>query len=78
MYFCYILFMPGEDLIVVLEKFRQRLNSSGVERTAGLRAAMGDDCTFYRKSLNLLLKRDYDELHILLKEALLEFKKIEG
>jgi hypothetical protein len=68
---------PGEDLVRILEVLRTRLNTSGVERTAGLRSAMGDDCTFYRKSLNILLNKDYEDLFGLVKEALREFEKIE-
>lgn len=54
--------IPAKNLIETLEQLRKRLNTSGVERTKGLMDAMGDDCTYYRKSLDIFLKRDYDEL----------------
>jgi hypothetical protein len=69
---------PGEKLILCLDKLRARLNSSGTERTAGLRKAMGDDCTFYRKSLDIFLNRDYDDIEALLSEAKAEFDKLKG
>ena len=66
---------PGEELIIALDKLRERLSSSGVERTAGLREAMGNDCSFYRKSLDIFLSRDYDDLLLLLNQAQLELSK---
>jgi hypothetical protein len=69
---------PGESLIRALERLRARLNSSGTERTAGLLEAMGNDCSFYRKSLDILLDRDYDELERLVEEVNKEFNRLKG
>lgn len=76
---------PGEDLIdqlellrVKLNSLRERLEQSGVERTAGLRDAMGNDCKFYRKSINLFLERDYIELRTMVKDASHLFDIVEG
>lgn len=69
--------LPGEDLLVALDKLRQRLTKSGVERTVGLRDAMGDDCPYYWKSMNVFLRRDYKELRDLIKEAHELFLKCE-
>ena len=59
----------GEELIDELDSLREellrlheQLSSSGVERTNGLRKAMGSDCQYYRKSLNLFLEKDYVNL----------------
>ena len=59
-----------EQLIQVLEQLRLKLNRSGVERTAGLRAAMGDNCEYYWKSMNVFLKRDYLPIRTLLEQAI--------
>ncbi len=64
------------ELIKKLEKLRLRLNNSGTQRTAGLLDSMGDDCTYYKKSMNIFLKRDYDEVRDLIKEARELFNKI--
>lgn len=61
---------PGEELIKLLETLRLRINDSGVERTNGLLQALGDDCSYYRKSLDMFLDRDHDELKSLLTQAL--------
>jgi hypothetical protein len=68
---------PGQELLEILNKIRKldttdehisfvalvhRLNKSGVERTAGLLYAMGNDCSYYRKSLDIFLRRDYEDL----------------
>lgn len=66
------------DLIDSLEKFRIRLNKSGVERTIGLKAEMGDDCRYYRKSRELFLQKDYEELKVLFLEVTEQWRLIEG
>lgn len=75
----------GERLIDELDHLRVHLNdlsdkldASGVERTKGLRETMGRDCTFYRKSLDLFLRKDYRQLRNLCKGAHELFNKIEG
>ena len=67
---------PGERLIRILEDLRLRLNTSGVERTQGLRDAMGEDCRFYRKSLDLFLGRDLTDLRQLLETAAKEMNDV--
>jgi hypothetical protein len=52
---------------ISLEALLFRLNNSGVERTYGLMTEMGDDCSFFRKSLNIFLDRDYEELSKIIK-----------
>ena len=76
---------PGEDLIDTLDDLRKNLNllreelaKSGVERTKGLRDTMGADCKFYRKSLDLFLRKDYLKLRATIKEAERLFNLIEG
>jgi hypothetical protein len=76
---------PGEDLIDYLEDLRLNLNSlrerlekSGVERTKGLRDAMGNDCKFYRKSLGLFLERDYLDIKQRVADIHSLFNLIEG
>lgn len=66
------------DLIDVLEDLRVRLNKSGVERTTGLKKEMGDDCQYYRKSKDIFLQRDYDDLKQLTLSLVDQFRLIEG
>lgn len=70
--------MPGEVLLEELNKLRDRLIHSGVERTVGLRDHMGSDCIHYRKSMDLFLKKDYIELRDLINNINKLFKEIEG
>ncbi len=56
------LMKPGEELVQELEQLRQRLNQSRVEATNGLREAMGDDCTFFRRSMEKFIRNDYMEI----------------
>ena len=53
---------PGQELIQSLETLRTRLNSSGTERTSGLLRELGQDCGYFRKSLDIFLRKDFDEL----------------
>ena len=69
--------LPGEQLIQALEDLRKKLLKSGVQRTAGLYEAMGPECDFYWKSLNVFLKRDYLELLKLVEQAKLKFDECE-
>jgi len=61
--------LTGEQLMDTLFKLQERLRKSGVERTYGIREAMGVECPYYWKSLNLFLKRDYQEVKTLVEEA---------
>lgn len=70
--------LAGEQLIQSLEKLRTRLNQSGVERTAGLKLAMGDNCQFYWKSLNIFLSKDYMDLKSIVDETSELFRKCEN
>lgn len=67
-----------KDILSSLEALRKRLNSSGIERTVGLRDAMGDNCAYYRKSRALFLDKDYQEIKSLLLETLEHLKALEG
>lgn len=67
-----------KDLLSSLNDLRNRLNISSVERTIGLRDAMGENCTYYRKSRNLFLEKDYQDLKRLTLEVLEELRKVEG
>jgi hypothetical protein len=76
---------PGEDLIdhlntlrKTLNTLRERLEDSGVERTAGLRDAMGNDCRFFKKSVNIFLEKDYVDLKTLIQNTSNLFNIIEG
>jgi len=75
----------GEQLInqldtlrTELNRFAEKLESSGVERTRGLRETMGRDCSFYRKSLDLFLRNDYTALRKLCASTHELFERIEG
>lgn len=67
-----------KDLLSSLNAIRARLITSSVERTVGLRDAMGENCAYYRKSRNLFMDKDYQELKLLFLETLEEFRKVEG
>jgi hypothetical protein len=60
---------PGERLIDVLEQLRVRLGKSGVERTAGLKDSLGDDCGYYKRSLKKFIDEDYQDVSNLVKRA---------
>jgi hypothetical protein len=77
--------MPGEELVRDLEglrrlllKLHDRLNDSGVERTFHLRRILGDDCTHYRKSMNLFVEEDFEPLRDLVADINDQFLLIEG
>jgi hypothetical protein len=67
-----------DDLRKSLSLLSDRLKASGVERTTGLRKNMGDDCAYYRKSKDLFLRRDYDEIYSLTKKVMEQFQLVEG
>jgi hypothetical protein len=69
---------PGQELIQILEQLRNTLNRSGVERTAGLLRELGDDCSYYRKSLDIFLRKDYDQIYNLLTQARDIMNKLES
>ncbi len=57
-----------ESVLSSLSATQKRLKNSGFERTTGLRQSMGDDCSYYLKSLNLFFKNDLVDLkHLLIK-----------
>ena len=60
--------MPGEELIRLLDDLRISLNKSGVERTQGIKIAMGNNCAYYRKSLDLFLDKDYNNISKLVRK----------
>ena len=60
--------MPGEDLIRLLDDLRVSLDKSGIERTNGIRIGMGDNCEYYRKSLNIFLEKDYKKISSLIRK----------
>ena len=68
------------DLGEILSSFsalQKRLKNSGFERTAGLRQSMGDDCSYYQKSLNLFFKNDLVDLKHLLVTLVEEIDALE-
>lgn len=67
-----------KDLLDHLNELRARMQRSGLERTSGLKQAMSDNCAYYRKSKDLLLKEDFDQIKDLFLICLEEYRKIEG
>jgi hypothetical protein len=65
------------NLLEILEILRERLNKSGVERTVGLAQTMGDDCFYYKKSLDIFERNDYEEIRDLLLSASKILEEIE-
>lgn len=75
----------GDHLISDLNELRRalsdaedRLKMSGVERTQGLKDNLGEDCVYYRKSLDLFLQNDYQDLKNLVARCYELFNQIEG
>ena len=56
-----------DKLRKLLNQLHDRLNASGVERTVGLKKALGAGCDYYKKSLHLFLEQDYEALRDLVK-----------
>lgn len=69
---------PGEELVELLNKLRQRLNNSGVERTVGLRDVMGDDCTYFRRSMDKFIRKDYQDVHEIIGKLMDVYRVLEG
>ena len=67
-----------EQLRKALLSFSDRLQQSGVERTTGLKAELGNDCPFYRKSKDIFLNRDYDQVRALFLKCLDQYRLVEG
>ena len=75
---------PGEQLVDYLEQLRtellrlsDRLNDSGVERTAGLGSHLGRNCEYYKKSMNKFLEKDFVDLRNLINQTHRLFKMVE-
>ena len=62
--------IPGVELVRKLAELRVRINNSGVERTKAILDGMGADCNYYRKSLDIFLDKDYEDLKIILRDIL--------
>jgi hypothetical protein len=76
---------PGAELIRELEKLRKllnqltgELNSSGVARTAHFLNYVGNNCSYYRKSLDLFLDKDYDKLRDRIRDCADLFDVLDG
>ena len=69
---------PAQEAVEMLEKLRLRIINSGVERTFALLKGMGDDCQYYRKSLDILLQRDWEDLKKLICKTSEYMEKIDG
>jgi hypothetical protein len=74
----------GEVLIKELDELRiklldlsQRLNNSGVERTNGLKENMGTDCTYFKTSMNIFVKKDYIDIRNMIESVWNTFQLIE-
>lgn len=67
-----------EDLRKALLSFSDRLEKSGVERTTGLKVNLGDDCPYYRKSKDIFLSKDYEEVRDLFLKCIEQYRIVEG
>jgi hypothetical protein len=56
---------------VPLRSLKYRLESSGLERTVGLMRMVESsgtkDCSYFRKSLDIFLRRDYNDIYKIIK-----------
>lgn len=75
----------GETLIKELDELRirlgqlsDRLDNSGVQRTEGLRDVMGSDCPYFKKSMNIFMKKDYEDVKNMIESLYTLFLLIEG
>lgn len=59
--------LKPDESILPLRALKYRLDNSGVQRTNGLLASLGNDCSYYRKSLDIFLKKDFDDILKILK-----------
>tara|TARA_Y100000310_G_C20537238_1_gene741443 strand:- start:471 stop:722 length:252 start_codon:yes stop_codon:yes gene_type:complete len=56
------------NILSSFSTLEKRLKNSGINRTIGLRQSMGDDCSYYQKSLKLFFRNDLVDLkHLLVK-----------
>lgn len=67
-----------EDLRKALLTFSDRLEKSGVERTTGLKFNLGGECPYYKKSKDIFLNRDYENLKALFLKCLDQYRLVEG
>jgi hypothetical protein len=78
--------MPlDQQLILDLEKLRKYLNSlhkelnnSGTERTAHFLTYVGQDCSYFKKSMEFFLAEDYDKLKNVIRDLADIFDIIDG
>ena len=56
-------YLTPDEVSIPLRAFKYRLDRSGIERTLGLLKNMGDDCSYYRKSLDIFLRKDYNDIY---------------
>jgi hypothetical protein len=67
-----------KDLLDILNDFRIVLGSTCLERTAGLKDAMGENCQYYRRSKDIFISKEYDLVKNRFLQCLEEFRKVEG
>tara|TARA_B100001765_G_C19296658_1_gene246853 strand:+ start:178 stop:426 length:249 start_codon:yes stop_codon:yes gene_type:complete len=65
------------DILSSFSALQKRIQNSGFDRTAGLRHTMGDDCSYYQKSLRLFFKNDLVDLRYLLVKLIEEIDALE-
>ena len=63
------------NLRKLLNDLHVTLNQSGVERTHGLKNALGSECAYYQKSLRLFFAQDYDKLRDLITQCSAHFAR---
>jgi hypothetical protein len=75
----------GEKLIheldalrIALAKLSDRLNNSGIERTEGLRETQGSDCPYFKKSLDIFVRKDYIQIRDMVESVHNLFRTVEG
>lgn len=75
----------GESLVKELDELRKallslsdRMNVSGIERTNGLRETQGVDCPYFKKSLDLFVKKDYIQIRDMVESVHKLFLTVEG
>ena len=72
------LILDHERLREFLNALHKDLNSSGVERTAHFLTFVGQDCAYFKKSMEFFLAEDYDTLKTVIKDLNDLFDIIDG
>lgn len=67
-----------DELRIALHELSNRLDNSGIERTEGLRETQGNDCPYFKKSLDIFIRKDYIQIRDMIESVHKLFLTVEG